>query len=96
MSTAVALVRAGLGVTILPSTAAETQSEGVVTRPVEDIAFIRRLVLVRRKAAGLRTIARQFIDNIIAQFPANAEAAQSGATGRVRRDAKSRRNLSNC
>jgi hypothetical protein len=36
-------------------------------------AFIRRLVLVRRKAAGLRAIAQQFIDSIIAQVPANAE-----------------------
>jgi DNA-binding transcriptional LysR family regulator len=64
MSTAVALVRAGLGVAILPSTAVEVRSEGIVARPVEDRAFIRSVVLIRRTASATRTIVQQFIDTI--------------------------------
>jgi DNA-binding transcriptional LysR family regulator len=67
MSSAVALVRAGLGVAILPSTAVEVRSTGILTRAIEGDAFIRRLVLVRRKSAGLRSIVERFIDTVIEQ-----------------------------
>jgi DNA-binding transcriptional LysR family regulator len=66
MSTAVALVQAGLGVAILPSTAVEVRSPGIAARPVEDHSFVRRLVLVRRKSAAVRTVVQQFIDSIVA------------------------------
>jgi DNA-binding transcriptional LysR family regulator len=65
MSTAVALVQAGLGVAILPSSAVELRSPGIAVRPVDDIAFVRRLVLVRRKSAALRTIVQRFIDTLM-------------------------------
>jgi DNA-binding transcriptional LysR family regulator len=65
MSTAVALVRAGLGVAILPSTAVELRAGDIVTRPVEDSMFVRRLVLVRRKSAAMRTIVQRFIDSVL-------------------------------
>ena len=64
MSTAVALVQAGLGVAILPSTAVEVRSAGIVARPVNDRAFVRHVVLIRRKAAATRTIVQRFIDTL--------------------------------
>jgi DNA-binding transcriptional LysR family regulator len=72
MSTAVALVQAGLGVTILPSTAVEVRSAGIKARPVEDNSFVRKLVLVRRKSAATRSIAQRFIDSVIQQSAAAA------------------------
>jgi len=68
VSTAVALARAGLGVTVLPASAAETQATGLVTRVVDDVPFLWRLVLIRRKAAGLPTMVQQFVNTVIAQF----------------------------
>jgi DNA-binding transcriptional LysR family regulator len=65
MSTAVALVQAGLGVAILPSTAVEVRSEGIETRAVQDRAFVRRLGLVRRKSAALRTVVQRFVDSVM-------------------------------
>jgi DNA-binding transcriptional LysR family regulator len=62
MSTAIALVQAGLGVAILPSTAVELRSSGIAVRPVDDTAFVRRIGLVRRKSAAVRTIVQRFID----------------------------------
>jgi DNA-binding transcriptional LysR family regulator len=79
MSTAVALVRAGLGVAILPSTAVEIRSAGIVARPVEGDAFVRRLVLVRRKSAGLRNIVQRFIDTVIARSPSQSRANSSAS-----------------
>lgn len=65
MSTAVALVQAGLGLAILPSTAVEVRAPGVQARPVDDAAFVRRLVLVRRRSATLRRIAQAFAESIL-------------------------------
>jgi DNA-binding transcriptional LysR family regulator len=65
MSTAVALVTAGLGVAILPSTAVEVRSPGVVARPLDDPAFSRRLSLVRRRAGSVRRIVDAFIVRLL-------------------------------
>jgi DNA-binding transcriptional LysR family regulator len=65
MSTAVALVTAGLGVAILPSTAVEVRSPGVVARPLDDPAFSRRLSLVRRRAGSMRRIVDAFIERLL-------------------------------
>jgi DNA-binding transcriptional LysR family regulator len=75
MSTAVALVRSGLGVAILPSTAVELRANDIIARPVEDNLFVRRLVLVRRKSAAVRSIVQRFIDRIV-------DLAAHGACGR--------------
>jgi DNA-binding transcriptional LysR family regulator len=72
MSTAVALVQAGLGVTILPSTAVEARSAGVKAKPVEDVLFVRKLVLIRRKSSAVRTIVQQFIDTVTHHCEAGA------------------------
>lgn len=67
MSTAVALVRAGLGLSILPSTAVELRSQpDVAARSIDDPAFVRTLVLVRRRNAPLRPVVEAFIDSIFA------------------------------
>lgn len=66
MSTAVALVKAGLGVAILPSSAVEMSSPGIKVRPVEDRAFVRRVVVIRRREGAMRTIAQQFIEFFVA------------------------------
>jgi DNA-binding transcriptional LysR family regulator len=60
MASAVALVRAGLGVAILPSTAAETSAPGVAARRLDDPNFARNLVLARRRNVPLRRIAESF------------------------------------
>jgi DNA-binding transcriptional LysR family regulator len=71
MSTAVALARAGLGVAILPSTVVEARAAELVTRAVEDVGFVWRLVLIRRKGGGLPRIVQQFIESVITQFRAS-------------------------
>jgi len=60
MASAVALVRAGLGVAILPSTAAEASAPGVSARRLDDPNFARNLVLARRRNVPLRRIAEAF------------------------------------
>ena len=54
MITAVAMVRAGLGVTILPESAREVRAEpSLVTRPIAEDAFIRRISFVKKRLRSL-------------------------------------------
>ncbi len=64
MSTAAALVRAGLGVAILPSTALETRDAEVCARTIDAPGFSRTLVLARRRGVPMRRIASAFVDSI--------------------------------
>lgn len=49
MSTAVGMVRAGLGVAILPGSAMEVRAEaGLASRPIADDAFMRDVSLIKR------------------------------------------------
>ncbi|USQ98241.1 LysR family transcriptional regulator [Caulobacter sp. RL271] len=65
MSTAVALVRAGLGLAILPSTAVEFRSQANVrARRIQDPAFTRTIVLMRRRHSPVRPVVQTFIDSI--------------------------------
>lgn len=66
MSSALALVRSGLGVAILPSTAVEVRAQDIVARTVEDPAFARTLLLVRRKGTPLPRIAAAFVNSLLA------------------------------
>ncbi|MFL6696816.1 MAG: LysR family transcriptional regulator [Vitreoscilla sp.] len=62
MTTAVAMVRAGLGVTILPESAREIRAEpGLVARPVGDDAFIRRITIVKKRQRSLPPAAESFL-----------------------------------
>ena len=65
MSTAVALVQAGLGITILPSTAVELKTQADVrSRPINVPGFAREIVLVRRKGSTLHPSAEAFIEKL--------------------------------
>lgn len=77
MSTAVALVQAGLGLALLPSTALEMRTRGVQARPVNDAAFGRRLVLVRRRSASLRRIAQAFAESLLIRTARAAAMARA-------------------
>ena len=67
MSTAVALVQAGLGITILPSTAVELKTQADVrSRPIDVPGFAREIALVRRKGSTLHPSAEAFIEKLAA------------------------------
>lgn len=62
MMTAVAMVRAGLGMTILPSNARELRAErGLKSRPIDDPAFVRRVSLVKKRNRTLPPAAEAFL-----------------------------------
>lgn len=67
MSTAVALVQAGLGVTILPSSAVELKTQADVrSEPIDIPGFAREIALVRRKGSTLHPSAETFIERLAA------------------------------
>jgi DNA-binding transcriptional LysR family regulator len=67
MMTAVAMVRAGLGVTILPASAREIRAErGLKARPIDDPSFVREVSIVRRKNRTLPPAAETFLAVCIA------------------------------
>jgi DNA-binding transcriptional LysR family regulator len=62
MMTAVAMVRGGLGVTILPATAREVQAEpGLVVRPIDDPRFVRPIALIKKRGRTLPPLTEQFV-----------------------------------
>jgi DNA-binding transcriptional LysR family regulator len=62
MMTAVAMVRAGLGVTILPETAREVRAEpGLVARPIAHAAFVRPIAIVKRRGRTLPPLTERFV-----------------------------------
>ncbi|MET0520176.1 MAG: LysR family transcriptional regulator [Burkholderiaceae bacterium] len=63
MMTAVAMVRAGLGLTILPLSAREVRAEsGLECRVIEDPAFVRRIALIKKRQRTLPPAAGAFLD----------------------------------
>jgi DNA-binding transcriptional LysR family regulator len=63
MMTAVAMVRAGLGVTILPETAREVRAEpGLVVRRIDHAAFVRPIAIVRKRGRTLPAITEHFVE----------------------------------
>ena len=63
MITAVAMVRAGLGVTILPESAREIRAEpSLVARPIAEDAFVRRISFVKKRQRSLPPAAESFFD----------------------------------
>lgn len=62
MMTAVAMVRAGLGVTILPETARELRAEpGLVAKEIDHPAFLRSIAIVKKRGRTLPAIAERFV-----------------------------------
>ena len=80
IATAVALVQAGLGVAVLPSTAAELNSHtDVVTRSIAGPGFTRDIALVMRKGSTLHPSAAAFV----ARLQAASKDGRIAAVGQV-------------
>jgi len=63
MMTAVAMVRAGLGITILPGSAPEIRAEReLVGRPIDDRRFVRPIALIKKRARTLPPVALSFAE----------------------------------
>jgi DNA-binding transcriptional LysR family regulator len=70
MSSAIGMVRAGLGVTILPSTAMELRANPRLrSKPIEDAGLTRRIVIVRKARRSLSPAAESFVDELLAATP---------------------------
>ncbi|HEX7936195.1 MAG TPA: LysR family transcriptional regulator [Paraburkholderia sp.] len=66
MMSAVAMVRAGLGVTILPASAREVRAEPeLVARPVDDPAFTRPIALIKKRGRTLPPVTETFVAMLI-------------------------------
>ncbi|MDQ0626734.1 MULTISPECIES: LysR family transcriptional regulator [Paraburkholderia] len=71
MMSAVAMVRAGLGVTILPASAREVRAEPeLVARPVDDPAFTRPIALIKKRGRTLPRVTEAFVAMLIAKLDA--------------------------
>jgi DNA-binding transcriptional LysR family regulator len=63
MMTAVAMVRAVLGVTILPETAREVRAEpGLVVKAIDHPAFVRSIAIVKKRGRTLPAITDKFVE----------------------------------
>ncbi|WP_414449466.1 LysR family transcriptional regulator [Burkholderia sp. 22PA0099] len=68
MMTAVAMVRGGLGLTILPASAREVLAEPeLVARPIDDPAFVRPVALIKRRGRTLPAVVETFAERVIAR-----------------------------
>ncbi|HEX7907451.1 MAG TPA: LysR family transcriptional regulator [Paraburkholderia sp.] len=66
MMSAVAMVRAGLGVTILPASAREVRAEPeLVVRAVDDPAFTRPIALIKKRGKTLPPVTETFVEMLI-------------------------------
>ncbi|PTB18278.1 LysR family transcriptional regulator [Trinickia symbiotica] len=66
MMTAVAMVRARLGVTILPASAREIRAErSLIARPINDERFLRPIMLVKKRGRGLPRAAEAFAEIVV-------------------------------
>ena len=67
MMTAVGMVKAGLGVTVLPASAKEIRAEpSLKSRPIDDPAFKRSVLVIKKKSRTLPPAARLFLEDILA------------------------------
>ncbi|WP_345817237.1 LysR family transcriptional regulator (plasmid) [Paraburkholderia sp. PREW-6R] len=65
MMTAVAMVRAGLGVTILPATAREVHAEaGLAVKKIDDPAFVRSIAIVKKRGRTLSAVSDNFVQRM--------------------------------
>jgi DNA-binding transcriptional LysR family regulator len=66
MMTAVSLVRAGLGITILPASAKEIDAEpSLRSRPIDDARFSRTISLIKKSAPTLPPSCENFLKGMI-------------------------------
>jgi DNA-binding transcriptional LysR family regulator len=65
MMTAVGMVRAGLGVTILPGSAREIRAEpSLLSKPIDDPAFTRPVSLIKRAGRTLPPLSASFLEHL--------------------------------
>jgi DNA-binding transcriptional LysR family regulator len=77
MSSAIGMVRAGLGITILPSTAMELRGNTRLrSKPIADPGLVRRIVIVRKAKRSLSPAAESFIDELLAATPGSRKGAR--------------------
>jgi DNA-binding transcriptional LysR family regulator len=70
MMTAVAMVRGGLGVTILPATAREVHAEpDLVAKPIDNPAFVRPIALIKKRGRTLPSVTQTFVEMFLARLP---------------------------
>ncbi|AJP57606.1 LysR family transcriptional regulator [Pandoraea vervacti] len=71
MMTAVAMVRAGLGVTILPASAREVRAEPQLrVRPVDHDDFLRPIALIRKRGRTLPPVTQTFVEMLLDRLAA--------------------------
>jgi DNA-binding transcriptional LysR family regulator len=65
MMTAVGMVRAGLGLTILPGSAREIKAEpGLQSKPIDDLAFTRPVSIIKRSGRTLPPLSQAFLEHL--------------------------------
>ena len=65
MMTAVGMVRAGLGLTILPGSAREIKAQpGLQSRPIDDRSFTRQVSIIKRSGRTLPPLSQAFIEHL--------------------------------
>jgi DNA-binding transcriptional LysR family regulator len=65
MMTAVGMVRAGLGLTILPGSAREILAEpGLQSKPIDDPSFMRLVSLIKRTGRTLPPLSASFLEHL--------------------------------
>jgi DNA-binding transcriptional LysR family regulator len=66
MMTAVGMVRAGLGISVLPASAKEIKAEpSLRSRPIDDPAFERRVAVVKKRNRTLPPATQSFLGELI-------------------------------
>jgi DNA-binding transcriptional LysR family regulator len=67
MMTAIGMVKAGLGVTVLPASAKEIKAEpSLKTRPIDDASLKRSVLVIKKKSRTLPPAAQLFLDDMLA------------------------------
>ena len=83
MMTAVGMVKAGLGVSILPASAKEVRAEpSLVSRVIEDTALARQIAIIKKVNRTLPPAAQLFLDvvlNTIREPTANSDGRKGRA-----------------
>lgn len=75
MMTAVAMVRAGLGVTILPASAREARLEpDLLVLPIDDPVLLRPVALIKKRGRTLPPVTETFVAALIAMLTRPAES----------------------
>ncbi len=65
MMTAVGMVRAGLGLTILPGSAREIKAEpGLLSKPIDDPSFTRPVSIIKRSGRTLPPLSEAFLEHL--------------------------------